>query len=147
MTRKMLAAFLLTSTLLAAPVEAKDVTAAVRKETDLDEQIANACARHCKGNKRKGTLTRVTVDRSNSATLAVRADARLLNRHDPVGGVTAWSYTIKVEAYGTLDERTCRLTINKVKVIDDRLGLSSLARREEGKVHTVKDCDRFISGL
>lgn len=147
MARSILTAFCLISAFLAASVEAKDVTSQVIRETDFDEQIAAACARHCQGNKRKGRLTRVTVDRSSSTNFAVRAYAQLGNRHDPVPGVTAWSYTINVEAYGTLDERTCRLTINRIKVINDRVGLSSLARREEGKVHNVKDCGRFLTGL
>lgn len=147
MARSILTAFALTSALFAASIEAKDVTSQVIKETDYDEQVAAACARHCQGNKRQGRLTRVTVDRSSATNFAVRAYIQLGNRHDPVSGVTAWSYTINVEAYGTLDGRTCRLTINRIKVINDRLGLSSLARREEGKVHDVKDCRRFLTGL
>src|SRR5688572_22455395 len=102
MTRSILTAFALTSALLAASAEAKDITSQVIKETDFDEQIADACARNCQGNRRQGRLTRVTVERSSSTSFAVRADVRLHNRHDPVSGVTAWSYTIDVEAYGTL---------------------------------------------
>lgn len=147
MARSILTAFFLTSALLAASVQAKDVTLQVIKETDYDKQIADACARHCQGNKRQGRLTRVTVERSSSTNFAVRGYAQLGNRHEPVSGVTAWSYTINVEAHGTLDARTCRLTVNRIKVVNDRLGLSSLARREEGKVHDVKDCRRFLSGL
>ena len=147
MARNILTAFSLNAALFAVSVEAKDVTSQVIKETDLDERVAAACARHCQGNKRQGRLTRVTVERSGSTNYAVRGYFQLSNRHDPVAGVTAWSYTINVEAHGTLDGRTCRLTVNRIKVINDTLGLGSLARREEGKVHDVKDCRRFLTGL
>ena len=133
--------------LLVTSAQAKDVTAQVIKETDLDDQIAAACKNHCRGNKRKGTLTRVTVVRSGADRFTVRADASLLNRHDPMHHVTAWSYTIDVQAYGTLDERTCDLRIDRINVRNDRLGLRSLASGQEGKVHQIKNCRRFLSGL
>ena len=144
--RSILAAFSLTCAVFAFPAEAKDITSQVIRETDYDEQVTTACARHCQGNKREGTLTRVTVERAGPANFAVRAYVRLANRHD-ISGVTAWSYTINVEAYGTLDRRTCRLKVDRIDVINDRLGLASLARREEGKVHDIKNCGRFLSGL
>lgn len=133
--------------LLVTPAQAKDVTAQVINETDLDEQIAAACDHHCRGNKRKGTLSRVTIVRSGADRFTVRADASLLNRHDPMHHVTAWNYTIHVQAYGTLDEQTCALRIDRINVSNDRLGLRALASREEGKVHQIKNCQRFLSGL
>jgi hypothetical protein len=48
---------------LATPAPA-DVTALVKQETDLDERIARACRDHCRGNRREGRLTRVTVVRT-----------------------------------------------------------------------------------
>lgn len=133
--------------LLTGWAEAKDVTAQVIREADLDEQIADACHKHCKGNKRHGTLTRVLVTRSGPSRFAVSANANLVNRHDPVRHVTAWSYTIQVEAHGTLDETTCQLRIDRISLTNDRLHLGPLARREEGKVHRIKDCQRFLTGL
>lgn len=143
--------------LLANPLLAKDITAQVVRETDLDERIARVCRDHCQGNRRVGRLLRVTVHRIGPYSFAVRADASLRNRHhqDPRrvfgrrlgGGFQVYSYTINVEAYGTLDSRTCDLTIDRIKVNDDRLGLSNLARGQEGKVHKISNCQCFLSGL
>ena len=143
--------------LLATPLLAKNVTAQVVRETDLDEKIALACYKHCQGNRRAGQLRRVIVHRTGSRSFAVRADVSLINRHhqDPPrvfgrrvdGGFQVYSFTINVEAYGTLDSITCNLTIDRIEVINDQLGLSKLARREEGKVHRISNCRSFLSGL
>ncbi len=143
--------------LFANPLFAKDVTALVVLETDLDERIARFCHDHCQGNQRVGRLLRVTVHGIGPHSFTVRADASLRNRHyqDPPvvlgrrlgGGVQVYSYTIDVEAYGTLDSRTCDLTIDRIKVLNDRLGLSNLARGEEGKIHRIANCQRFLSDL
>ena len=142
---------------LANPLLANDVTAQVVRETDLDERIAQFCHDHCQGNRREGRLLRVTVHRIGPFSFAVRADASLRNRHhqDPPrifgrsvgGGFQVYNYTIDIEAYGTLDSRTCDLTIDRIKVLNDRLGLSNLARGEEGKIHRIANCQRFLSDL
>jgi len=141
----------------AAPSAEQDVTALVKRETDLDERIAAACQQHCQGNRREGKLKRVTVMRSGPNCFTVRADATLVNRqyqnpprvfgHRVGGGVRLYSYTIDVEAYGTLDDRTCDLRIERIHVTNDQLGLGRLAKREEGKVHRVKNCRRFLAGV
>ena len=135
---------------------AKDVTALIVRETDLDERVAQFCHDHCQGNRRVGRLLRVTIHRIGPHSFAVRADTSLRNRHIQVplvvfgrrlGGVQVYSYTFVVEAYGTLDSRTCDLTINRIKMLNDRLGLSKLVRREEGKIHRIANCQRFLSDL
>lgn len=141
----------------AAPSAEHDVTALVKRETDLDEKIADACRQHCQGNRRKGELKRITVARSGPSYFIVRAAATLVNRqyqkppkvfgHKVGGGVQVYSYTIDVEARGTLDDRTCDLRIERIHVKNDRFGLGRLAKREEGKVHRIKNCRRFVAGL
>ena len=138
------------------PLFANDVTALIVRETDLDERVARFCHDHCRGNRRVGRLLRVTVHRIGPHSFSVRADISLRNRHRQVplvvfgrrlGGVQIYSYTIIVEAYGTLDSRTCDLTIDRIKILNDRLGLSTLARGEEGKIHRIANCQRFLSDL
>ena len=61
--------------LFANPLFAKDVTALVVLETDLDERIARFCHDHCQGNQRVGRLLRVTVHGIGPHSFTVRADA------------------------------------------------------------------------
>ena len=73
-------------------------------------------------------------------------------RHDfvfgaQVGGFDLFFYTVTVDAAGTLDGPTCNLKVEQVQVIDDRLGLTDVARREVGKVYVVPNCQRFLAGL
>jgi hypothetical protein len=141
-----------------APIAlAKDVTAQVVQDTDLDDRIVTACQEHCRGNRREGKLKRITVERSGEHSFTVRADASLRNREYQDlpkvmgrrvgGGVEVYSYTIDLEAYGTLDEQTCNLRIDRIKVVNDRFGLGRLAQGHEGKVHNIANCHRFLSGL
>jgi hypothetical protein len=112
---------------LAAPVQAVDLTALVKQETDLDERIARACRDHCQGNRREGRLTTVSVVRTGAHHYDVQAQAALVNRQyqDPPrvlgrrvgGGVEVFSYTIDVEASGTLDDRTCQLRIDRIRTV------------------------------
>ena len=143
--------FLVVQFLIVAPLQAKDVTAQVIRETDLDERVAEACRKYCQGNRRKGWLKQITVVRIDQQTFKVRADASLRNRQyqdlSIGGGIQVYSYTIDVEAYGTLDARSCDLRVDRIKIINDRLGLGRLARGQEGAVHKVANCHRFLAGL
>ena len=133
--------------LMAGPADAADVTAQVIRETELDEHVAAACRDYCQGNQSRGSLTRVTVVRKSATHFTVRADARLRNRHDPLPNFTAWDYTIEVQAYGTLEEKTCNLRVDRIRFTNDRLGLERLASGEEGQIHHVENCGRFLTGL
>ena len=63
------------------------------------------------------------------------------------GGLTLFDFTIVVIAEGVLDEKTCKLRVNNVEVENDHIGLSSLARREEGKVYDLANCKSFTGDL
>jgi hypothetical protein len=141
-----------------APVTswAKDITQQVVKQTDLDEEILRTCLNYCQGNRRHGLLTRVLVNRSGTGTFKVRGEASFRNYHfqeslevfgQRFDGLTLFDYTIVVIAEGELDEKTCNLRVDKVIVENDQIGLSSLARREEGKIYSIDDCKRFTADL
>ena len=63
--------------LTTAPVTswAKDITLQVINQTDLDEEIAQACLDYCQGNRRHGLLTRVSVNRSGTEIFKIRGEA------------------------------------------------------------------------
>ncbi len=127
-----------------------DVTALVRKYTNLARKIHDACRKHCQGNRRKGTLQSISVSYNGNYKYSVRAFASLKNAHHTdgplgIGGGIGWSHTINVESTGILDSRTCRLRINRIKVLNDNLGLSGLARGEEGKIHKINNCARLLT--
>jgi hypothetical protein len=52
-----------------------------------------------------------------------------------------------VEGNGTLDGQTCDMRIDAVRVLDDRLNLTDIARREVGKIYKIDNCQRFLTGL
>ena len=138
-------------------LEAKDITAEVIRETDLDERIAEVCRRHCQGNRRKGELRQIRVARAGQYTFSVWANASLRYQHyqDPPkimgrrigGGFQVYSYTIEIEAYGTLDSRTCDLRIDRLELANDRLGLKQLAKSQVGKVYKIHKCNSFLADL
>lgn len=145
--------------LVTAPVtsRAKDITQQVINQTNLDEKITQACLEQCQGNRRRGTLKRVIINRSGPQTFEVRGEASFRNYHfqenlvvlgQPIeGGLTLFDYTIVVIAEGVLDEKTCKLQVKNVKVENDQLGLSSLARRAEGNVYDLANCKSITGDL
>jgi hypothetical protein len=125
--------------------------------TDNNEKIRNICSKYCQVNRSEGKLTRVEVWAIDANTIGAQAKASLRNRHhiDPPimfgrrmgGGVQAYSYTIGVTAYGTLDLRTCMLRIDRIDVSNDTLGLGGLADSQEGKSHRIRNCVNLARGL
>lgn len=135
---------------------AKDITQQVKNQTDLDKEIAQACLDYCQGNQRRGLLTRVLVNRSGTETFKVRGEANFRNYHfqdsmeifgQRIGGLTLFDYTVVIIAEGVLNEKTCKFRVDNVNVENDQIGLSSLARREEGKVYAIENCKRFTGDL
>jgi len=146
---------ILVAAFIAAPTSTHgaNLTERIKRETNLDEQIKDLCNDHCQGNRRRGRLRSLHAVRRDANHFLVTARADLRNRHhvdDPLGiggGFQAYSYTIHVEAEGSLDTRDCSLTITEIDVENDRLGLSHLASREEGKTHKIENCRRLVRGL
>ncbi|MBM3507988.1 MAG: hypothetical protein FJX64_09845 [Alphaproteobacteria bacterium] len=142
--------------LAASSAGAKDVTAQVVRETDLDERLVAVCRAYCLGNRAGATLNQVTVVRATGTSYRVAGRASLRNHQfvEPanvfgaqVGGFDLFYYVVTIDAVGTLDGQTCRLRVDRVQVLDDRIGLTDVARKEEGKVYLVPDCQRFLAGL
>jgi hypothetical protein len=141
---------------LPVPALAKDVTAEVVRDTDLDERLVAVCRVYCLGNRAGATLNQVTVVRATATTYRVAGRASLRN-HQTTEGQTflgarvpvfdVFYYTVIIDAVGTLDAPTCNLRVDRVQVLDDRLNLGDIARREEGKVYVVPNCQRFLAGL
>mgnify|MGYP000888629954 CR=1 FL=1 len=150
--RAALAALLL---FLFAPVaQARDVTATVLADTDLGARVAAACQRWCQGNKREGTVRRVDVETgATKGSHAVTVVVRLRNhQQEPartilgqqIGPFDIFDYAIDIEAGGTLDDATCRLRIQRVRISDDRLGLMPQLKKLLGTEHQVANCGRFL---
>ena len=141
-----LVAFLFLNSTIINTVFAADITELIKQETQLDEQIKEACSKHCKGNRKRGTLKRFSLERTGSDTFFARAEAELQNRQD-VAGVTVYKYSVIVVAEGLLNNQNCLLTVENIEIENDRLGLSSLVRGQEGKTHHIEGCEKFTSGL
>jgi hypothetical protein len=139
-----------------AAASAKDITAQVQADGDLGQRLAAVCRTYCLGNRARANLNQVTVVRTGPNAYWVSGRAALVNHQtvEPtvvfgaqVGGFDLFFYTVTVDAAGTLDGPTCNLKVEQVQVIDDRLGLTDVARREVGKVYVVPNCQRFLAGL
>ncbi len=140
----------------AAPAAAKDITAQVTADTDLGQRLTAVCRMYCLGNRARSTLNQVTVVRAGPTAFHVSGRATLINHQtvEPtilfgaeIGGFDLFLYTVTIDATGTLDTPTCNLNVDSVRVLDDRLGLTDVARREEGKVYLVPNCQRLLVGL
>lgn len=126
---------------------AKDITSLVKRNSNLDENIAQFCKDYCQGNERKGKLESFDVSKTpQDDQYAIAAKAKLRNKHD-TGFAILYSFTMVVSALGTLDSRSCNLTIESVEVEDDRLGLTSLARELEGETYQVENCKDFLTDV
>ena len=127
---------------------ARDVTGLVVQHTDLDEQVADGCHRYCRGNRRRGTLDRVVVNRLDAEHYLVRMWASLKNHHhvDTVigGGFASYQYTIGVMAEGVLNGNSCILTVNNIRVTGDDLGIAGNLSGERGKQHHINNCRIFL---
>ena len=118
--------------------------------------LFRSCRTYCLGNRARATFDRVTVDRTGPGTFAVSGRTSLVNHHyqEPtalfgaqIGGFDVFFYTVVVEGNGTLNAATCDLRVDAVRVLDDRLNLGDMARREVGKVYKIDNCQRFLTGL
>lgn len=130
-------------------IVAREITELVIRHTDFDRQLNQVCMDYCQGNRRSGRLRKVLLDPVGPAVFRVVVLADLVNEHDAgpmlgLGGGLGWSYTVQVKAVGTLSSSNCNLRVDRVDVIDDRLGLAGLVKAEEGKIHTIPDCKRFL---
>lgn len=141
--------------LLVADARAADITDRIISETDLDERIRALCEQYCIGNRREGRLTSMEAWSIDDNTIGARAKASLQNHEHvqpkvfglKVGGGVGVSYTIDVIADGVLDLTTCILRIDHIKLDNDKLGLGSLARNQEGKSHHIDNCQHLARGL
>lgn len=123
---------------------AKDVTKLVLDHTDLAENIKKLCSEYCLGNQSAGHLKRVSVEHIRGNLYRVIAHADLVNKHDVGIAGLGWSYTVELEAKGTLSSADCNLRIDTIAVKNDRLGLGSAAKKEEGKIYQIANCQRFL---
>ena len=143
-------------TLLAGVAGARDATRDIAADPVLSKELFDACRTYCLGNRARAKFDRVTIDRTGPNTFAVFGRTSLVNHHyqEPaalfgaqIGGFDVFLYTVVVEGNGTLNAATCDLRVDAVRVLDDRLNLTDMARREVGKVYRVDNCQRFLNGL
>lgn len=141
--------------LLMTDARAADITNRIISETDLDERIRALCEQYCVGNRREGRLTSMEAWSIDENTVGARAKASLRN-HEHVqpsafgiklGGGVGFSYTMDITADGILDLTTCMLRIDRIRIDNDKLGLSGLARDQEGKSHHIDNCQHLVRGL
>lgn len=125
-----------------------DVTAQVRQHTDLARQIHEACRQHCEGTGRRGTLLSVHAHPEERGQNRVRVTADFLNHHyfdvPLIGRNHVYRYSLRIEAFGAVDRQTCELTIHRINVHNDILGLQRHVRSQEGTKHQVENCRRLL---
>ena len=141
---------------IAGTADARDITRDIAADPVLSKELVDACRSYCLGNRARAVFDQVTVDRTGPDTFAVFGRTSLVNRHysEPIvlfgaqfGGFDVFNYTVFVEGNGTLNGQTCDLRVDAVRVLDDRLNLTDIARREVGKVYKIDNCQRFLGGL
>ncbi|MEM7007678.1 MAG: hypothetical protein AAF462_00920 [Thermodesulfobacteriota bacterium] len=147
------ALILSTTLLLISPKVAlsKDITQQVIKDTILDEQVLLFCSTYCMGNERKGTLKSVTVEPADKGLYKVQGKAALRNRQfagEPFNR-TVYDRTVFINSTGSLDPKTCKLTVQDVSVENDFQNIvTNLIKSNSdviGKVIVVPDCKSFLN--
>ena len=132
---------------LSPSVFAYDITDRVKKYSDFDEKIDDACRIHCAGNKSKGYLKQVTAQLLGNTQYEVVTHVDLTNKQVTTiqqSNWVVWSFNVNIIAYGTLEASTCDLIVNKIVILNDQLGLQQFAKNEEGKTHRISNCKRFL---
>ena len=139
--------------LLIAPIaEAKDITQLVKTNTDLDDQITAVCDGKC-GNQGRSQLDSIVITNKGRERYDVVSKASAIFHQSTVipamfgsfaGRQFDIEYQIKVTAYGALDSATCLLTINKIDISGDNLGIADNAKSYEGKIYRLNNCKIYI---
>lgn len=138
--------------LMSSVVEAKDITHLVKMNTDFDDQIAAACAGKC-GNQGRSQLDSIIItDKGDNRYDVVSKASAKFHQHavipamfgDFSGREFNIEYLINVTAYGALDSATCQLTIKKIDVSGDNLGIADSAKRYEGNIYHLNNCKKYI---
>ena len=80
------------------------ITALVVKHSELAQKMEQACQEYCQGNRRQGTVQRVTIRPLGKGRYAVRGWGDLRN-HEVLdtgsGDFTLYDYTVRAEAHAT----------------------------------------------
>ena len=138
--------------LMTTVVEAKDITHLVKINTDFDDQISAVCAGKC-GNQGSSQLDSIVItDKGDNRYHVISKASAKFHQHtvipamfgDFAGRSFNIEYLINVTAYGALDSATCQLTINKVDVSGDNLGIADSAKSYEGKIYRLINCKKYI---
>jgi len=122
-----------------------DITSKIKQSTNLDEQIRNICNRHCQGNGREGKLHYMKINHQNGPIYNIEARAGLRNRHKQsllIGSVQLYDYI--VIANGNFNSQSYDLVINIIRIENDHIGLSGLAKKEEGKTHHIDNFHKYL---
>ena len=130
--------------LLMSPfVAAKDITKFVIENTNISEEVANACLEIC-GNRgwSKFDSLEVSHSRDNFYKAVAKGSAKFHNVFEFAGGM-AIEYLIRITVNGTLNVSNCILTVDKVHVIGDTLGIAEAAKSREGTKYRIQDCKKY----
>ncbi|MCW9005677.1 MAG: hypothetical protein OQK70_10465 [Gammaproteobacteria bacterium] len=140
---RMVFAFLL-SILPITNISAKDITSRIITTTDLDKRISAVCKKYCQGNRSHGKLDSVDISHLKNEFYNVTLKVTFVNKNDITGMIPLqWNHTIKIKANGTLNSKTCQLTVGNIRIDDDKYGLGNIAKQQEGKTHIIKNCSAF----
>lgn len=130
---------------------AKDITHQVKVNTDFDEKIAQGCSGKC-GNRGYSRLDSININSGATGFYKVilKATARYLDHKDPpkvmgvkIGGGVGVKYTVKVTAYGTLSMSNCVMTVDRIDIAGDDLGIANGVKKEQGKHYHLKNCQQY----
>jgi hypothetical protein len=127
-----------------------EITHQVIVQTQLDELVAGFCQEYCLGNERRGYIKRVTIEPNKTGKYHVSGKAVLQNRQvlsEPYRFVL-YDRDVILNVEGTLDDKTCRLRIDKVMVENDFQGVFTGLLKSHGDIigreDVVPDCKAFV---
>ncbi len=152
LTRKqhlpILLSILLISLIFMHSVYAKDIKKKVIKETQLDEQIELFCNEYCQGNKKKGYLKSITLDKINPDNYRVVGRAALQSKH-VYANYVVYNHTVIINTFGTLNPNSCELRVDEIFVQNDFNNIfTKLIQNQSdiiGRKESVPDCKKFLN--
>lgn len=129
---------------------AREITDQVVVQTQLDELVDGFCQEYCLGNERRGYIKNVRIEPNETGKYHVTGKAVLRNRQvlsEPYKFVL-YDHDVILNVEGTLNDKTCKLRIEKVQVENDFQGIFASLLKSQGDIigreEDVPECKTFV---